>query len=261
MDWEDLGKDIYHGVGNFVDNLTGANTRDAIRDARNAQNQALQNANQVGQEAYSQIGKNLDPYSQLYAGDVQNMRSALQGTGPQMGQFDQGQYNTANYLNPSIAYQQQQAGNQLQASAAAQGGLYSGGAMKALNDRAQNIGQQGYADAFQRMLQDRSFGYTDFINHFKNQQDQYTQGLANRAATLGTSAPAFQSQQDLLGQKAQLQMGMLTGQGANNANAYNAIGQNYQSGNEMMGNLLGKALGLGTSLATGKPTKATGGGD
>ena len=63
------------------------------------------------------------------------------------------------FLDPSIAYQQEQASKAIQSGAAASNSLLSGAAQKALSDRAQQIGEQGYADAYQRMVADRNFEY------------------------------------------------------------------------------------------------------
>ena len=76
------------------------------------------------------------------------------------------------YLDPSIAYQQEQARQQLEQSAAARGSLMSGAAMKAIADRAQQIGQQGYADAYTRMERDRAFGSQQAQQRYLNRNQR-----------------------------------------------------------------------------------------
>lgn len=63
----------------------------------------------------------------------------------------------SDYLDPSIEFQKKQARDMIQSGAAAQGNLLSGKAQKELADRAQQIGQKGYADAFDRMFRDRGY--------------------------------------------------------------------------------------------------------
>ena len=110
------------------------------------------------------------------------------------------------YLDPSIAYSQQQASNQIQSGAAAQGNLLSGAAQKALSDRAQQIGQQGYQQAFQNMQNERQFGSSqaqqDYLNRLNANALRY--GQANDIAGLGMQGLRGQTQGMQYGQNARL---------------------------------------------------------
>jgi len=74
------------------------------------------------------------PYANLASLGAQGMSQDYSVT-PNAYQF-QGQ--VSDYLDPSIAYQQDQARRQLESSAAARGNLMSGAAAKAIADRAQS---------------------------------------------------------------------------------------------------------------------------
>lgn len=110
------------------------------------------------------------------------------------------------YLDPSIAYQQQQASKQIQSGAAAQGNLLSGAAQKALSDRAQQIGQQGYQQAFQNMQNERQYGSSqaqqDYLNRLNANQLRY--GQAKDIAGLGMQGLQGQTQGMQWGQNARL---------------------------------------------------------
>ena len=85
---------------------------------------------------------------------------------------------TSDFLDPSIDFQQDQARRQMEASAAASGGLYSGSAMKALQDRSQQIGMQDFAAAHGRQQQ-------EYANKYGAYTDNFTQRQANNAARAG----------------------------------------------------------------------------
>jgi len=200
---------------------------DSKRAAYNAQMDAYNKANQSGQDYFKNVENTYNPMASTFNQDTTGYREALAKQLPTMGQFDQSKYNVQNYMNPNIAYQQQQAKNQLQQSAAAQGGLYGGGAMKALSDRQQGIAQQNYQQGFQNMMSDRNFGYQDFTNHFQNQLQQYQQGLVNAGDLLKMSSGATDKVLGAQGQGTQLDMSNDVTQGNLRAGKYNTEGDYY----------------------------------
>jgi len=120
---------------------------------------------------------------------------------PEMGEYEFGK-DVQDYLDPSMDYQQRRMQDATQSSAAAQGGLLSGKTLKALQSNASNLAQTDWGNAFNRMSQDRTFDYTDYLNRFKNQQgqiqDRYSkfQDKMNRLSgtnTLGYNASGAQS--------------------------------------------------------------------
>lgn len=144
------------------------------------------------------IANTYSPYANLASLGAQGMTQDYSVT-PQAYQF-QGQ--VSDYLDPSIAYQQDQARRQLESSAAARGNLMSGAAAKAIADRAQQIGAQGYNNAYAAMERDRGYGANQAQQNYMNQvaqgQQQYTQ--AQNVAQLGL--------QGLSGQGGALQQGV-----------------------------------------------------
>lgn len=121
------------------------------------------------------IANSYSPYANLASQGAQGMTQDYSVT-PNAYQF-QGQ--VSDYLDPSIAYQQDQARRQLESSAASRGNLMSGAAAKAIADRAQQIGAQGYNNAYAAMERDRGYGAEQAQQHYLNQvaqgQQQYTQ--------------------------------------------------------------------------------------
>lgn len=150
----------------------------AQKDALRAQYRMQQAQMKRLDDAYNE----LSPY---YKGildqlPIQDRIQALQNfTGIDMTDF--GAYNPAEapkaWLDPSIAYQQQQAQQSIQAAQAARGGLKSGGALKELQDRAQNIAMMGWQNA-------QTASYQDYLNRFnaakQKNADAYT-NLSNLA--------------------------------------------------------------------------------
>jgi hypothetical protein len=102
-----------------------------------------------------------------------------------------------NYLDPSMAFQQEEARKQIQAGAAAQGNLLSGKAQKELADRAQQLAQKDYADAFQRMRQDRDYATNEARYTHEGDVAGY-QDLYNRQRDItGLSLGGLNTQTDL----------------------------------------------------------------
>ena len=177
------------------------------------------------QDAYQpQIG-----YSQEALGD---MWSGIRSGEfiPEQQDFDWSGYDVDTYLDPSMAYEQEQQRKALEASYGGSG-LLSGAAMKELQGRSMDIARTGYGQAFDRMRADRGDKYAEFVNSMarnrQNMQDRLSQlsgivnlgqtGLANVAGARGNLAQAT-------GQAA-LQRGQLaSGVAADDASFWSDIG-------------------------------------
>lgn len=96
------------------------------------------------------IAEATDPFTRSASGDWEAYRGAA---GQDLSQYNYDpfeEYNTEDtkkYLDPSIDYQVQQATRGVEGSAANAGKLNSGATLKAIADRAQQIGQTGYQNA------------------------------------------------------------------------------------------------------------------
>ncbi len=178
------------GMGGYRQGLSQqeAAQRKELEAMRGRMDTLGQEFDQTGQR----ISANYAPLAGLANIGAQQMQGDYSTTTPGFefnGQVEQ-------YLDPSIAYQQEQAQRGIESSAAAQGQLMSGAAAKAIADRAQQIGQQGWSDAYGRMTADQAFqqqqAQQDYMN--RNQQQLQTYGQAQNLTQLGLSGLAGQTQ-------------------------------------------------------------------
>lgn len=121
------------------------------------------------------------------------------------------------YLDPSMQYQLDVANRTLQSGLQGKGGLYSGKAMKALQEQGQKFAQTDYNNAFTRMTTDRQFSYQDYINRFNNTK-------ANKQAEFNRLSGLFKNAGDnrdtiaeLMGQSGNLNANLTDALGANRA--------------------------------------------
>lgn len=159
------GGEIVGGIGDYFGNKEKI---DAYRKAANLKMDAENKAYGIGKDYYNMLEREYSPEASTYMSDVNLWRQAMGQAPLQMGQFDESKYNVNAYLDPSMKYQQEQATKAVQQSAAARGGMFagSGATAKALQDRATKLAQQDYGNAFERMQQDRGFGYGKFKDYF-----------------------------------------------------------------------------------------------
>jgi hypothetical protein len=76
------------------------------------------------------------------------------------------------YLDPSMAFRMQRGVGALDASAAAQGGLFSSGHGNEVTDYAQGLASTEYGKANDRMMQARNNAYQQYDDFLKNQQSK-----------------------------------------------------------------------------------------
>ena len=215
---------IIGGVSSLVGDVIGAHSASKAAAAQaaaaqQAQQLEQQNANRaLGLEsgAQQQSQQNLSPY-------VQSGQMALS----RLGAMQPFSAPTAQQAaeTPGYQFQLQQGLKALQNSAAARGGLLSGGTAKAINDYAQGQAASNYGNTYNRALQ-------TYQTNFGNQYSLAGQGLgaATNLSSLGQ-------------QNANAGAGILE----NSANAQAAALQNAgaarASGYAAQGNILGNAIG------------------
>lgn len=166
---------------------------DAASSANNAIQGGVASANDTQRYMYDQMRSDLNLYR--FAGNnaldqyMQNLGTPAEGTE---------MFNTyKNYVNsgfkgvedPSVQYVQDQASNAVQKSAAAKGGLLSGGAEKALQKNAANIASTYWQNAFNNYL-NQGNAYKNLYNTYETSHNNYLQQLLSAAQMGQNSATA-----------------------------------------------------------------------
>jgi hypothetical protein len=179
--------------------------------------------------AYGDIAPTYDPYIQ--AGE-QGVRGLADLAG-RVGEYDyspeQFQYNqtTQDFLDPSIAFQQDQMRRQVEASAAAGGGLLSGGALKELQNRGAQLAQTDYGNAHNRMMNDKQFAYGSFRDNANAKIASLQQSFNNRANVANQQMGAGQFG---VGGNASARMGVANNIGSAIGNQIDPMASNAQVG-------------------------------
>ncbi len=138
-------------------------------------------------QAYSDVA----PTYQGYMDAGQQGLAGLAELGRTAGEYDftpeQFQYGktTQDFLDPSMDFQQDQMRRQVEASQAMGGGLLSGGALKELQGRGAQLAQTDYANANQRMMNDKRFAYGSFMDNANARRQALQQGFQNRMGVAG----------------------------------------------------------------------------
>ena len=219
--------------------LGGMGAQEAAEADARARKEMLQMQIDEGRQAYSDVAPSFRPYMQAGQEGLGALSTLAQNAGqydytPE--QFSYGQ-TTQDFLDPSMDFQQDQMRRQLEASQAMGGGLLGGGALKELQQRGAQLAQTDYANANQRMMNDKTFAYGAFMDNANARRQALQQGFQNR---LGLA-----NQQANLGQfgttgNANARMGVGT-------NISNAIGQqiNPMAGNAQVGAAAPYMMGQG----------------
>ena len=230
-----VGIGVGAGIGLLAGGLGGYFASEAEEEQARAQQQAIEEQRRILEGNFQTSKGYLDPYSQAGSqalGQYQNYDPSLN-----QQDFSYGR-SVESFLDPSIAFQQDQARRQLEASAGAQGGLYSGAQMMALSDRAQNIGQLGYQQAFQNQQTDRNFNFQDYTNRWESKRIDRNNRMNQLKGIVDLGANAA-------GDMAQMRMGlngsqMGLAQQSGDVNAMqNSAGSRAMGG--AMGNILNQA--------------------
>jgi hypothetical protein len=163
---------VMAGLGLAGQYFGGQQQANAANSQAAAQREALANAQGQVQSGYSDISQLYNPYTQTGQQAFQQYAEGDFTSDP--GQFEYGR-SIGDFLDPSMQFQMDQSMNQIQGSAAAGGSLGSGATLKAMQDRGQQIAQQGYGQAHDRMMQDKNFAYSQFLNDAQARQMQLQQ--------------------------------------------------------------------------------------
>jgi len=226
--------------------------------ARRDYNAGMQNANSIYNSrmggvtnAFSQIAPDANTVNQY-----QNALNAQQQTnyagqyGVNPAELRQGNAlgNVNAFIDPSIAFQQQQASDALQASAAGQGNLFSGATGRALAGATQQIAQQGWADAYDRArMADQDYNAV-LANQqgLKQQAGQYNVGLSQ--ADIQNYGDIFDRGYNVFSQNLQNQANNITAQRQMEADRIANAAQMRAQAAGMPNAFMG---GLNTALNTG----------
>lgn len=168
-----------------------------------------------------------------------------------MPEFDQSGYSSDKYLDPYVQYEADQAQRTLESSLAGQGGLYSGKAMQALQQQAQQFAGRNLQQARAEAMNQKQFDYNDYLRHFENLKGNAMleqQRLANVFQNRGNARADVQG---LIGAKSQAQSSNTLALGDIQANRTKAL---YGADSQMY-NRLGNALGQATSQVVGSFAK------
>ena len=161
---------IYGGSQVLGNLLGGMGASDAAKASAQAQERMLERQIAEQRAAYGDVAPLFQQYGQAgNAGLAQ-----LLGLDPLQYQTELGQFqfdgDVMDYLDPSMAFQQEQARKAIEQSGVASGLYGSGGTLKALQDRSMQLAQTDYGNAFNRMQTDRNFAYKQFLDDFTNRR-------------------------------------------------------------------------------------------
>lgn len=228
---------IIGGASSLIGDIIGSNSASKAAAAQasaaqQAQGVIQQNANQAitgEKNAGAQAQSNLSPYVQAGQTSLANLGATQPFKAPTAEQAA---------ATPGYQFQLQQGLKSLQNSAAARGGLLTGGTSKAINDYAQGQAASNYGNTYNQALQ-------SYQTNFGNQM-----GIAQLGANAGTNLSGLEQQNanasgGILQNSAQEQAQQLNNAGAARASGY--TGQANAIGNGVAG--FGNALGNGISLA------------
>lgn len=224
-------------IGIIADLLAGQQQAEAGRDIANAQIRGAREQQALYGDALQQLMGLYQPYQQAGTqglSNLQNLYSEAQSMPTDVPKF---QYSgtVQDFMDPSLQFQQDQARRSIEQSAVGQGGLMSGATAKALQDRAQNIGQMGYQQAFQNMQGDRAQKYQMYQNRLNQVNQMNQQRLQNLANLAGRQTGL--GQYGTLGQ-AGAQQFATGGQAGALGQEFQGIGQRQATGNlQVMGAL------------------------
>jgi len=129
----------------------------------------------TGREANKNYNSAMDAYNNNMRGALSGYRSGAQGAIDRYNTQSQQYLNTPEginrWLNPNMDYQLQQVANANNMQYAADGKMLSGAAMKALQDRSQNMAKLSWQDAFNNMTNSNSQGLSNLQYGTNNQLD------------------------------------------------------------------------------------------
>jgi hypothetical protein len=186
----------------------------AGQDARTAgqiQADYAQKSLDAGQAGYEDVREMYDPYSQAGLTALGQIQEGDFTT--DMGQFEYGK-DVNDFLDPSMAFQQEQMARNMQQNAVARGSYASGGFDKALQDRGAQVAQTYYGQARQDMANDKASSYQQFRDQFASRRANNQQRFAQLQ---GINQMGFNANQGMSNARIQQAQGQAQG--------YNQLGQ------------------------------------
>lgn len=127
--------------------LGGAASIISGNKAADAAEKAANQANALYKSQYEQTRADLDPYRKTGENALSRVRDAL----GLEGEAGYARDVEAFRADPGYRYAVQQGTEAVETSAAARGGLFSGGTLKAIQDRGMNLADQGYSNYLSRL--------------------------------------------------------------------------------------------------------------
>lgn len=197
-----------------------------------------QNALQQGQEqAIGALNRGMEAYAPYQTAGISatNRLAQLYGAG---GEYTQMPTLAQLQMDPSYAFREAQGMKALQQSAAARGGLLSGGTLKGIQDYSQGLASTEYGNAYNRFMANR-LAATQALQGLGSSGLTAAGGIGSLA---GGQANVYRGTAQDLAQNYQ-NLGQGVGQGYANIGASNA--SSYMAPT----NLLASALGQGAQLA------------
>jgi len=156
----------------------------AANNATNAQQEAANQQLALQQQIYGDQTQRFDPFYQFGQAGISGLQNALNS---------QPTYQAYNHTaDPGYQYMLDQSQNAIQGSAAANGGLFSGATLQALQSNATGLASQDYNQGFARHQQiygNQQNEYQNRLNALFNQVNM-GQGAAGMQATAGSNYAA-----------------------------------------------------------------------
>ncbi len=221
------------GLASLAGGAYGAHLQaKGMRDAAREQTRGIQLGIDERNQAYQDIAPMYEPYSQAGLTGLSGMQGDFT---TDMGQFDYDK-DVSDFLDPSMAFQQEQMRNQMEQSAVSRGNLQSGGFAKALQDRSGQVAQTYYGQAVRDKNQDQATTYQQFMDQFQGRR-------ANNQLRLNQFQNMASIGQNATGNLANLRMGTAN----QNAGSMQDIGTSQGYGAQASPMVYGQAIQNATS--------------
>lgn len=149
--------------------FAGNQDEKAAREIAKKQEEAIISGQGEYGTAFEDISSRLMPYMEGGGeafGQYQDLDMSYM---PQNFEYSQ---TIGDFLDPSMGFQIEQSMRPIESSAAAGGSLGSGATLKALQDRGQKVASLNYGQAYDRMANDKSFAYKNYLNRANMQRQQ-----------------------------------------------------------------------------------------
>ena len=160
------------GIGNFLSDLANAPAkRRAEQTLAQGQINAVESARPMIGEAWNAQQGMWQPTANELQTGTQNLNQAV---GQDYWSQDPSKFNfqgqIEDYLDPSMQFRMNRGVGALDASASAQGGLFSSGHGNEVTDYAQGLASEEYGKAFDKMQTSRNNAYQQYTDFLQNQQ-------------------------------------------------------------------------------------------